>query len=87
MLSVPIGEGGIRTRGTGLTRYDGLANRPMDDVNSDHNDTYDTSENVLADCLALLRKKSPDLALVVERWHSLSADARRDIRAIIESEG
>ncbi len=51
---------------------------------------YSTSENDferLASCLALLTQKSPDLALVVQRWDSLPDALRAGILAMIEAAG
>jgi hypothetical protein len=41
----------------------------------------------LASCLALLTQKSPDLALVVQRWDSLPDALRAGILAMIEAAG
>jgi hypothetical protein len=35
--------------------------------------------------LALLEQKSPDLALIVERWHSLPAPVRTGIVAMVKA--
>jgi hypothetical protein len=48
----------------------------------------DTSENasrVLASCLTFLYQKSPDLALLVERWDSLPDAVRAGIAAMVKA--
>ena len=48
----------------------------------------DTSENaprVLAFCLAFLNQKSPDLALLVERWDDLPEAVRAGIVAMVKA--
>ena len=80
-----IGEGGIRTRDTGVTPYDGLANRS--DNTATHADATtcgDHAENS-ADYLALLERKSPDLALLVKRWDKLPEAVRAGIMAMIRA--
>ncbi len=47
-----------------------------------------TSENpssVLASCLAFLNRKSPDLALLVERWDVLPEAVRAGIVAMVKA--
>jgi hypothetical protein len=44
-------------------------------------------ENDLASCLALLARKSPDCALLVERWDHLPEPIRRAIVALVKSAG
>jgi len=49
---------------------------------------YDTSENDserLAFCLALLARKSPDLARVIDAWPVLPAALRAGILAMIDA--
>jgi hypothetical protein len=41
----------------------------------------------LASCLALLVQKSPDLAVVVECWDSLSEPVRAGIVAMVKAAG
>jgi hypothetical protein len=41
----------------------------------------------LASCLALLAKKSPDLALLVERWDGLPEAVRAGIVAMVKASG
>ena len=79
------GEGGIQTPGTGVTQYDGLANRLDRNVNPDANATYESDEENLAFCLALLRRKSPDLALLVERWDTLPDVVKTGIVAMVQA--
>jgi hypothetical protein len=40
------------------------------------------SSDVLASCVALLARESPDLALVVERWSALPGAVRAGIVAL-----
>jgi hypothetical protein len=44
-----------------------------------------SDENVLASCLALLARKSPDLALLVERWNDLPEAVRAGIAAMVKA--
>jgi hypothetical protein len=49
---------------------------------------YSTSEadaERLASCLALLAKKSPDLALIAERWDGLPEAVRAGIVAMVKA--
>jgi len=41
----------------------------------------------LADCLALLRQKSPDLGLVVKRWDTLPEAIKTGILAMVKAAG
>ncbi len=41
--------------------------------------------NVSASCLALLNRKSPDLALLVERWDTLPEVVRAGIVAMVKA--
>jgi len=47
--------------------------------------TSKNAPNVLASCLALLARKSPDLALLVERWDGLPEAVRAGIVAMVKA--
>jgi hypothetical protein len=47
--------------------------------------TSGDADKDLAFCLALLGRKSPDLALVVERWESLPEAVRAGIAAMVKA--
>ncbi len=50
-------------------------------------DSNENATGVLASCLALLAKKSTDLALVVERWDTLPEAIRAGIVAMVNAAG
>ncbi len=85
MRSEIIGEGGIRTRDTSLTPYDGLANRCDTSPTNDDTMTCGNDAENSADYLALLERKSPDLALLVKRWDTLPEAMRAGIMAMIRA--
>ena len=78
------GEGGIRTRETGINPFDGLANRLESDVSDCNSTTYESVEENLAFYLALLSEKSPDLALIVDSWEALSEPVRAGIITMVK---
>jgi hypothetical protein len=45
----------------------------------------DKAENVLADCLALLKRQYADLAELIERWQGLPAPIRNAILTLVSS--
>ena len=67
--------------------YDGFKDRPGRDVNHEDNGTCGSDAENLASCLALLRPKSPDLALVVESWGALPEPVRSGIVAMVDAAG
>ncbi|MHC4441610.1 MAG: hypothetical protein ACYTF1_10670 [Planctomycetota bacterium] len=64
----------------------GLQNRCDESVTSDNDKTCESGEKNSADYLALLRQKSPDLALVVERWDSLPQAVKAGIIAMVKAQ-
>jgi hypothetical protein len=48
-------------------------------------DTAENSSDDLASCLALLTRKSPDLALIAERWDRLPEAVRAGIVAMVKA--
>jgi len=50
-------------------------------------DVTDNPDSVLASCLALLAKKSPDLAMVVKEWDTLPEAVRAGIVAMVRQIG
>jgi len=63
----------------------GLQNRCDESVTSDNINTSENPVNNSADYLALLGQKSPDLALIVERWDSLPEAVKAGILAMIKA--
>jgi len=65
----------------------GMADLQSADATTQPIVSTDTSENAsrdLAFCLALLTRKSPDLALLVERWDALPEALRAGIMAMVK---
>jgi hypothetical protein len=73
------GRGGRVAEGTGLL------NRRTGNVSVNSDTAYENTTKNLADYLALLREKSPDLALLVERWDELPEPVRVGIVAMLEA--
>jgi len=48
-------------------------------------DAIQDKQNVLAFCLSFLHQKSPDLALLVERWDALPDAVRAGIAAMVKA--
>ena len=65
----------------------GLKVRSRDDASRVKSSTSDNPESVLASCLALLKTKFPDLALLVERWNALPDAVRAGIVAMVKASG
>ena len=63
----------------------GLGNRCASPLTIDESNPSDITEKNLAFCLALLKQKSPDLALLVERWDDLPEAVKAGIVAMIDS--
>jgi hypothetical protein len=81
------GELRVEVRGPVISAYDGLANRCAVSVNTESvTPSSDSTEN-LASCLALLNQKSPDLAMVVERWDDLPEPIQAGIVAMAKASG
>ena len=87
------GEGGIRTRGTSLTPYNGLANRRSCENgdsqppcnNKTCNETQKADDSVLAQRLAHLVEKYPDFAPVATAWPDLPEAVRAGILAMVQA--
>ena len=47
--------------------------------------TCNGGESVLPECLPFLRRKSPDLTLIIERWPGLPEAVKAGIVAIVEA--
>jgi DNA-directed RNA polymerase subunit RPC12/RpoP len=77
------GLGSVCTSGGGL----GLQNRRPLSASCSESSISATDENDLASSLALLAKKSPDLALVAERWEALPEAVRVGIVAMVKAAG
>ena len=63
----------------------GLKVQRVTDTSDDCQTSCDARPFDLADCLALLRRESPDLARVVEAWPTLADPIRRAILAMVEA--
>ncbi len=63
----------------------GLGNNPGSLATSSTPATCDNHEKVLASCLALLTRTSPDLAKVVEHWDALPEPVRAGIVAMVQA--
>ena len=63
----------------------GLQNRYETQAANDTTTTSGNDAENLADYLALLERKSPDLALLVKRWDTLPEPVRTGIMAMIRA--
>ncbi len=63
----------------------GLENRCAPVVSSCNSETSNNGESDWALCLALLARKAPDLALVIQRWSSLPEAVQTGILAMIRA--
>ena len=68
-----------------MKAYAGLANRCNQDVNPATDKTYESGAENSAECLALLVRQSPELALVIERWEQLPEAVRAGIVAMVKA--
>ena len=81
-----IGEGGIRTPGTGINQYNGLANRLLEVVTRGNASTYDDDSPSLTDMLTYISGENPELAMLLKAWSSLPEAARTTILHIVAAE-
>jgi hypothetical protein len=63
----------------------GLENRLLESTSTSESCISGFSEKDLAFCLALLARKSADLALVVERWDALPVAVKAGIMAMVNA--
>jgi len=63
----------------------GLKVQRVTDTSNDCTTSCDVRPFDLADCLALLRRESPDLAAICEAWPTLPELARRAVLAMVEA--
>ena len=63
----------------------GFAIRSQSTLSPNASSSSDNDEKNLAFCLALLERKSPDLALLVERWDTLPAPVQAGIVAMVQA--
>ena len=68
-----------------MTPYDGLANRYPEHLTDNDATTCGSDAKNSADYLALLKRESPDLALLLERWDTLPEAIRTGIMAMIRA--
>ena len=91
MLKKVNGEGGIRTRGTGLIPYNGLANRFRSGVTNCETDTCGDRQEQLGVLLGALASEigplAPDLVQVVKVWPDLSKPVKAGILAMVKAAG
>jgi hypothetical protein len=73
---------GLENRSTFATHH--FAN--LDDANTSGNKANGPADN-MAFCLAFLAQKSPDLALLVERWEELPEAVRAGMVAMVKAAG
>jgi len=67
--------------------HTGFRNQSQESVSDGAARTYDADEKNLAFCLALLGRKSPDLAMLVDRWDALPEAVRAGIVAMVRAAG
>ena len=84
MPSRVSGEGGIRTPDTGLTPYNGLANRPFANATSANPSTSDEGQLRVSPSVSLTLEKHPDLAALVEAWPTLPEAVRASVFAVLK---
>jgi hypothetical protein len=77
------GETGIRTPGTGVNPYNGLANRTLSSINTESKTTYGTAGNCLSPDLSLRIQTDPELSSVVTAWVNLPPDVRKMIVGVV----
>ena len=63
----------------------GLKVRPAVPPTPDAANTSGDADSVLADCLAFLAEKMPDLAAVIEAWPTLPDPIRTGILAMVQA--
>jgi hypothetical protein len=63
----------------------GFEDQSSPTVTTSHENTSEEPPIDWARCWALLREKSPDLALIVEQWESLSEPVRAGILAMVKA--
>jgi hypothetical protein len=83
LLSRVNGETGIRTPGTGVNPYNGLANRTPISINTASKTTYETADNCLSPDLSLRIQTDPELSSIVTAWATLPPDVRKMIVGVV----
>jgi len=76
----PGGGPGLKNQAAAALSIDASIDSPK---SSDSEPTTETA--VLASCLALFAEKSPDLALIAERWDALPEAVRTGIVAMVKA--
>ncbi len=77
------GEGGIRTRGAGVSQHDGLANRWPKPLTDETTEAYDPDTDALTAALTVIRAEHPHLVEVATAWPDLPESIRAGILAIV----
>ncbi len=65
----------------------GLKGRCSPSLNSTENKTYKSDDNNLAENLALLVQKFPDLVRIIEAWPDLSKPVKAGVLAMVQTAG
>ena len=72
-------------RGAAVVERTGFENRRGSDVNPCETSTSETADGYLAEYLAFLSEKSPDLAAVVRSWPHLPEAVKAGIVAMVKA--
>ena len=82
------GEAGIRTQGTGISPYNGLANRRRETGTTDRHTTCgETAQGACHNLCQNCAEKAPDLAAVVVAWPTLPEAIKTGILAMVKASG
>ena len=84
-LAAKNGEVGIRTRDTGLTPYNGLANRSASAASDVPAVSYDHDQNCLSPDLSMIVSQYPELTVLIRIWPKVPEALRTGILAITNS--
>jgi len=82
---VLTGEGGIRTRGTGLTPYNGLANGGTKQATPHQNESCESAGNLSGRSVVHPAQEQGDLAELLSVWPTLPEPVKAGIVAMVEA--